>query len=174
MLELVPAIHAARAHRIGRGYAIVPASVEHLHALASHLRAQDEAEILGLGVSVKKALWRAYRNSVLCKAALVDGEVAAVWGLCLGLRPGVNLLSDTGVPWLHTSYALERMPIAFIKEARREVAAMRAVRPRLENHVLTSYASAIRFIKMMGFTVDPPEFTGVKGILYCRFHMGCE
>jgi len=38
---------------------------------------------------------------------LVDAKVAAIWGLAIGLRHGVSPLSDLGVPWLHTSAAIE-------------------------------------------------------------------
>ena len=154
-------------------YTIEPATARHVYELAARLRQADIAEILGSGNSVKRSLWRAYRNSIMCKAAIIDGEVAAMWGLCLSMRPGLSLLSDLGVPWLHTSAAVERLPLSFVKVAKAELAALKALRPRLENHVAASYAQAIKFLRLIGFTVETPA-AGVTGVEYCRFHLGFD
>ena len=69
---------------------IVPATVEHVYELAETLRDADRREILNLGINVKKALWRAFRNSIMCRTALLDAKVAAIWGLGVGLRAGVS------------------------------------------------------------------------------------
>ena len=158
--------HMAAATAIRHGYQIEPATVRHVYDLAANLRLADESEILGSGNGVKRSLWRAYRNSVLCKSAVIDGEVAAMWGLCLNMRPGLSLLSDLGVPWLHTTAAGERLPVSFVKVAKAELAAMKALRPRLENHVAASYAQAIKFLRLIGFTVEAPAAgaTGSPGI----------
>jgi hypothetical protein len=147
--------------------------VRHVYALAANLRPADEAEILGSGHGVKRSLWRAYRISISCKTAIIDGEVAAMWGLCLNMRPGLSLLSDLGVPWLHTAAAVERLPLSFVKVAKVELAAMRALRPRLENHVAASYAQAIKFLRMIGFTIEAPA-AGATGMPCCRFHLGFD
>jgi hypothetical protein len=160
--------------RVGsQRYTVEPATPEHVYTLAANLRPADEAEILGAGHSIKKSLWRGYRNSILCKSAIIDGEVAAMWGLCLNMRPGVSLLSDLGVPWLLTTAAVERLPLSFVKVAKVELAAMKALRPRLENHVAASYAQAIKFLRLIGFTVEAPA-AGATGALYCRFHLGFD
>ena len=141
-------------------------------AFQTKLRPEDEAEILGLGVSVRKALWRGYRNSVRCRVAYIDGEPAAIWGVCVNLQPGQGPLSNQGVPWLHTTAAVERLPVTFLREARREVAAMQRLYPHLENHVAANYSRAVRFLHLLGFTVDPPQPVGLHGAMYCRFHKG--
>lgn len=157
-----------------QSFVIVPATVEHVYELAETLREADRREILNLGINVKKALWRGFRNSVMCRTALLDAKVAAIWGLGVGLRAGVSPLSDLGVPWLHTSAAIEVMPIAAVKLAKAEVAAMRAYRSRLESYVAADYAKAIRLIKLLGFAVEQPEPVGLGGALYCRFHVGFD
>jgi len=154
-------------------YSIEPTLPHHLYDLAANLRPLDVAEILGSGNGVKRSLWRAYRNSVLCKCAIIEGDVAAIWGLCLNMRPGLSLLSDLVVPWLHTTAAVEKLPLSFVKVAKTELAAMLALRPRLENHVAAEYAQAIKFLRLIGFTVEPPA-SGVTGMLYCRFHLGFD
>jgi hypothetical protein len=153
---------------------IVATTPAHLRAIEVAMREADRAEIEGCGVSVKKALWRGLRLSPLCRTALIDGAVAAVWGICAGGRNGVSLLGRTAVPWLHTTPAVERMPLAAVRVARSEIRAMQALWPRLENYVAADYAQAVKFLRLLGFTVEAPAPVGVAGALFCRFHLGCE
>ena len=153
-------------------YIIVPCQVSHVYELAGSMRQKDKDEIHNLGFTIKKALWRAYRNSIMCKAALVDAKVAAIWGLAIGLNPGVSPLSDLGTPWLHTSAAIEALPVSFVRVAKRELAAMLSLRPELESYVAANYAEAVKFLRVLGFTVDKPEPVGLHGAAYCRFHIG--
>jgi hypothetical protein len=177
--SLIPKLNGApltRFHRadavITSGYAIVPCQPEHIVALGKTLRDADRREIENLGFGVKKALYRAYRNSVMCRAALIHGEVAAVWGLAVALRENVSPLSDLGVPWLHTSALVEQVPFSFVRVGKRELAAMMRLRPKLESFVAANYKEAVKFLKILGFTVDKAEPLGLNGSLYCRFHMG--
>jgi hypothetical protein len=167
-LERMPRVDAV----ITRSYAIVPCQPEHVVALAKTMRDADRKEIENLGFGVKKALYRAFRNSVMCKAALIHGEVAAIWGLAVALRENVSPLSDLGTPWLHTSPLVEKIPLSFVRVAKSELAAMCQLRPKLESFVAEDYAKAIKFLKILGFTVDKAEPLGLNGSLYCRFHMG--
>ena len=109
----------------------------------------------------------------MCRAALLDAKVAAIWGLGVGLRVGVSPLSDLGVPWLHTSVAIEALPIAMFKIAKAEVAAMRCA-ITIESYVAADYTNAIKLIRMLGFTVEEPEPVGLGGAFYCRFHVGFD
>lgn len=171
MLNLIPQASLGTAPQ---PYEIVPAEVEHVYALAERLRPRDEKEIRDCGIKPRRALYRAFRNSVMCKTALIDGEVAAMWGLCVGLRPGVSPLSDLGVPWLHTAAAVERIPVSFVKVARAELALMRANRRRLESFVAADYGQAIKLLRVLGFTVERPMPIGANGAAFCRFHLGFD
>jgi hypothetical protein len=153
-------------------YWITATAAPDLALLREHLRTLDREEIENAGHTARQSLWRGYRNSILCEAAWIDGEVAAVWGLAVGQRPGVSLLGDVGAPWLLTTPAVEKVPIAFVKEGKKVLDRMRAVKPKLENHVLSSYSAAVRFLILLGFTVEPPEPVGKGGTLYSRFHIG--
>jgi hypothetical protein len=104
------------------------------------------------------------------KVAVVDGEVAAIWGM------GGDILSDTGIPWLLTTAAIERMPVTFIKQARIELARMLARKRRLENHVLAEYSQAVRLLEVLGFTLADPAPVGRNRVLFRRFWIegGCD
>lgn len=153
---------------------IVPATVEHVYELAETLRDADRREILNLGINVKKALWRAFRNSIMCRTALLDAKVAAIWGLGVGLHAGVSPLSDLGAPWLLTSAAVEALPIAMVKLAKLELAVMRRARSRLEIFVAADYPQAIKLARLLDFAVEQPEPVGLGGALYCRCHIGFD
>lgn len=158
--------------RVGsQRYTVEPATPEHVYALAAKLRPEDCAEIVGSGNSPKKALWRGYRNSVMCETAMVDGEIAAMWGLCVGFVPGLSLLGNIGRPWLLTSAAVERVPFAVVREARRAVTGMLTVKPMLENYVLASYTRAVRLVRLVGFTVDEAPIMSPSGVAFLRFSM---
>ncbi len=67
---------------------------------------------------------------------------------------------------------IENIPVAFVRVAKRELSAMRHLRPKLESFVAFDYQQAVKFLLMLGFTVDKPEPLGLNGALYCRFHVG--
>lgn len=150
-----------------RFFEVVPATREHVFALAGNLRSEDCDELRGVGVGQKRALWRGLRRSVWSSAGLINGEVAAIWGLRL------DGLGGRGVPWMLTSPVFATIPPWMaVREGSREIARMQELCPHLENHVAASYAKAIRFLKCLGFTIGPAEATGRDGALYCRFWMG--
>jgi hypothetical protein len=146
-------------------YEILPASIEHLRELAANLRKDDADELVATGVTVRKALWRGYRRSLWCQTALIDGQVAAVWGL------NASPLGRHGVPWLLTSPAIELMPVAFLREAKKEVARMLRFSSCLENRVLATYGGAVRLLECLGFTIDPAEPSGRNGEMLALFRL---
>lgn len=149
-----------------RRYQIVPSTFAHVVALGDRLRTQDAEEIAAFGVTPRRALWKNIRNGSHCRTAFVDGDIAAMWGLA-----GV-LLSDVGIPWLLTTPAVERVPRAFVYEARRELAEMRRLKPKLMNWVPASYKEACRLIEILGFTLDPPKPFGPHNVPFRMFHIG--
>lgn len=134
--------------------------------LAANLRAADRAEVQAAGMSSYKAVGKAFRSGIMTRTAFVDGEIAAMWGL------GGTLLSDVGHPWLLTTAAVERIPVTFLKVARRELAAMVVTRRLLRNWVAADYAGAVRLLEVLGFTLFAPEPFGLRGDrLFRRFEM---
>ena len=54
---------------------------EHLQIIALNLREEDRREIEAYGYSANKALWRSYKDSMLCYTVFVGKEIAAVYGV---------------------------------------------------------------------------------------------
>lgn len=135
---------------------IVPATKAHIQELIKTLREDDRREIEDHGgFTCAKGLWRSYRRGFMNQTAMVDGEVAAIWGV------GGELLSDIGQPWLLTSHAIEKVsPLRFAKTYAREVRRMLAMFPVLINYVAADYEKAIRLLRIAGFEISAPERFG--------------
>lgn len=141
-------------------YEIRDTRLSDIRALANTMRDQDRAEILGWGLVPRHLLHHLYRESPIKQTALVDGEVAAVWG-CQGA-----VLGGDADPWLFTAPAILRAKRGFFREARRIIGEMLAVHPRLRFYGLASYSESIRLFERMGFVAGPPEPLGVNGTEY--------
>lgn len=126
-----------------------------LRAIAPVLRPDDLAEAKTAGAKVRHLLTNLYLNSLMSRAAFVDGEIAAVWG-CGGALAGI-----TAEPWLFTASVIERVPLAFFRVAREQVADMLQNHHALETGCLKNYSRSLRFWKMVGFeAVSEYEFGG--------------
>lgn len=137
----------------------------HIVELKANLRQEDAEEILRLGVTVPKALWYSYKHSLIRKTALIDGVVAACWGL------GGIFLGKVGQPWLMTTPEIKRVSsLKFARIYQQEVIEMLKLFPKLENYVDAEYAGAVRLLEIIGFTVQSPESFGTGG-MYRKFEM---
>lgn len=113
-------------------------------------------------------LRQSFRGSLYCRTLEVDGEPAAIGGLA------GDILSDQGSLWLMTTSTIERVPVSFLRELRRELAAALAYKPRLEGCVAAGYTAAIRLLEALGFALDTPVPTRPKQALFRRFHIDAD
>ncbi len=146
-------------------YFIRPAAITDVYALARTLRDDDWIEVTSMGSTPVNAVRTSYRHAIFRRTAVVNGEIAAMWGL------GGSMLGAIGYPWLLTAPAIEKAPLAFVREAKREVAMMLRHKSRLENHVLAQYTRACRFLEFLGFTLSDPVPYGPNGALCRKFVM---
>ena len=143
---------------------IIDATAAHARALGRVLRQSDRAEIMAYGVVPEDGAYVSFRNSLLRRTAVVNGLVAAMWGV-VGTP-----LGRVGTPWLLTGYpCLQVSPVRFFKIYRREAQDMLRLFPVLENHVDFRYTAAMRMLRLAGFQLDAPMPFGVDGDLFCRF-----
>ena len=139
---------------------IVPARLAHVRAVTANMRAEDREEVSALGVSVRGTVLRLYRDAIWSRAALIDGEAAAIWGL------NGALASFEGFPWLFTTPLVERVPLAFFRVTKGELARMLATKDTLVSGVAASYERSIRTWQMLGFELGEPQQWGAGGALY--------
>jgi hypothetical protein len=133
--------------------------------LASTLRALDRGEAEALGYTARSGIRSNFYGAMHRKTALVGSQVVAMWGLC-----GPSL-GDIGYPYLMTSPLIEKIPITFIKIARKEVAHMLRHRLRLEGYVAANYRAAVRLLEVLGFTVEKEAPFGPKDALFRKFYV---
>lgn len=125
---------------------IVNSTAKHSRQLGQTLRAADKKEAERLGLDPTKAVFHAYHGAVYRKTALVNGEVAAMWGV-VGTP-----LGTLGRPYLITGEAVEKIsPYKFARIYMNEVQQMKKLFPVLENYVDASYTGAVRMLKLAGF-----------------------
>lgn len=146
-------------------YEIKPSEPQDVAALDVGLRSLDRLELTCMGLTTRRGIWKSYRNSFLRKTAIVDGEIAAMFG-CGGMPFGT-----VGHPWLLTTSRIERAPFAMLREGRKEVAAMLDLFPVLEGYVLAPYTQATRFLELLGFQLSRPFLYGPDKSPFRQYRM---
>jgi len=81
----------------------------------------------------------------------------------------VNILADTGQPWLLTSPEVERFYLPLASLYRQQVKEMLKMFSRLENMCDSRYTKSLKLLKLVGFTIDEPEPYGKYGNPFCKF-----
>jgi hypothetical protein len=147
----------------------VSPATEHVAELARTMRQADRDEIAACGVpDPAEAIQVSLDRATWAYCALVDGEVAAIFGIA----PYGSLVGDLGVPWLLGSDLLPRHRKAFLRLAPHYVELMRMVHPKLLNIVDSRNAMAVRWLRHAGFTVHPANYVAPTGVLFHVFEMG--
>lgn len=145
---------------MGPDLQILEATREHALELAGRMRAEDAAEVLASGgYSPIEALEAAMAHSTISGTLLIRGEVAAMFGLsAMPDDPSV------GVPWLLTGEPVQRSPKAFFKACRPVLDLMLEHFPVLYQQVDSRYGAAKRWLKRLGFEIQPAAPFGVAGL----------
>jgi hypothetical protein len=131
------------------------------YQLAATLRDLDRKEIEAFGIDATDLIVRTFSNGILRKSYFVDGELAAMSGMNIGL--GGSLLDDVGHPYLLTAKVAERAPVAFFRCAKEAVHEMLTVKPVLSGEVLSEYRGAVKLLMRLGFHVGEPRPLGING-----------
>ena len=141
---------------------MIPTTEAHMRILAQTMREEDRREVELFGWTPAQATQESLSGAIYGTTALVNGKIAACWGLGATDDPKV------GKPYLLTNYeSLNVSPIRFAKIYKREVAKMLKMFPILENYCDSCHHSALRLLRICGFTVGKPESFG-QG-LFCKF-----
>lgn len=131
---------------------LVTTTLDHIQELSKTLRDQDKQECLRLGFEPEKALYYSFKHAVIKRTGLINGKVAAIWGVT-GTPLGI-----TGQPYLVTSNEILKIsPFKFARFYRKEVQAFNIIFPILENYVDASYIGAIRMLKVAGFKINTTD-----------------
>ena len=133
-------------------FEIVEARLHHCGQLARSLRREHSEAI---GMTVHQHLRALFESSTIRKTWMVDGRPAAMGGL------DSPMMSDEGYLWLAVAgWAARRHRIAFVKEASRQLKAIRD--KRLYVLIALEDRASFLFAKRLGFAIredlTPPRF----------------
>lgn len=138
--------------------------------LEERMRARDRDEVEASNGDVWKALEDSLRMSddpVTLRD--LQGNLVAIFGVA-----PCTLLSDTAAPWLLGTNLMQAYPKEVLRDARRYIAFARERYPRLVNYVDARNGPSIRWLRRIGFKIDPPAPFGVAGLPFHRFSMGLD
>lgn len=127
---------------------IVETTPKHIRQLAGAIDEVTAKTAASIGLTPHQALWRSYKQSIICKTAFINGKIAAIWGIS-----GV-IFADTGQPWLVMSPDIEEYPFRVAFRYRKELEKMQMMFPILEEYVDETNGKAIRMLELMGFVVS--------------------
>lgn len=144
-------------------YEIVFTDLSHVAALGVNLRAGDLSEVQAAGMTGQRALFRSWRQAYYSATALVDGEVAAIWGV------GGSPMGRIGRPWLLTSPAVEKARFAILRVGRGEVGKMLGIYPEMRGFVDSRYEGALGLLRLLGFDLSDPMPFGPNQAPFCQY-----
>lgn len=141
---------------------IVQPTSAHVEQLAVTMRAADRLEVEALGFeSPRQALIASLEASTLCATALINGEVAALFGVAE--MPGSHFVGRAAEAWLLTGAVVDRHPMTFWRASKVALPALITVFPRLINRVDARHLSALSYLRRLGAHVLPAVPHGVRG-----------
>lgn len=144
---------------------IATATPDDIDELIANLRPADreEAEAYGLP-DWQNALRAGAAQSILLWAARDDDGLVAVFGV-------TSIDERRGSPWMMATPAFDRHHRDLVREVPPYLERMLAVFPNLSNFVFAGNETSIRWLKRIGFHVEPAEPCGALGKLFHPFHL---
>lgn len=121
------------------------------------------------GISADVAMQRGYEASEACWVGTIDGRPVCVFGVVRW-----STLSMTGTPWLLATDEFEEEGLAIVKLSKTYSNLMKKRFRLLQNFVDVRQEKSIKWLKWIGFTIEPAEPFGVLGMPFHRFWMKGE
>lgn len=146
---------------------VVQPTAAHVEELAANLRDADRWELMAAGhTDHRKAIADSLTLSTHAAAALIEGRVAAIFGLA-----PLSLLTGVGAPWLLGTDLVTQHRRALMRLAPAYIGAMLRAYPHLVNLVHADNEFAVRWLRRAGFTFHPAHPHPATGALFHRFEM---
>jgi hypothetical protein len=135
--------------------------------LFANLRASDLAECRAYGhPDIAASIASCVDLSVLCWTGLVDGELAAIFGVA-----PINALTGVGSPWMLGTPVLDRHQRILVRRTPENIAPMLKMFPHLVNYVHAKNTTSVRWLRRLGFTLHEAVPYGPLGEPFHPFEM---
>lgn len=139
----------------------------HVDELAAKLREADRWELMASGhADHRKAIADSLGLSTHMATALIDGRVAAIFGLV-----PLSLVTGVAAPWLLGTDLVTQHRRALMRLAPSYIAAMKRAYPHLVNLVHAENEFAVRWLRRAGFVLHPAQPHPASGAPFHRFEM---
>ena len=146
---------------------VVDASPDMVRHVVRNIRPIDRVESLAFyGKEPEEMIAETLENSRLAWVGLLDGEPVVAFGCAC-----YDTLESTGVPWLFGTPKLERCAKTFVRMSKPYLAAIINCHLRLTNCVDVRNELAIKWLRWLGFTVEPAAPAGYFGLPFHRIWM---
>ena len=138
-------------------------SAEKVEQVANNLRVEDETEVwLSDGVTGYDAVMESFYMSSISRVILGDDYApVGVTGVCgdrIWLLGTPGLTESKSHRWQLAVHGRE-----WVKHC------LEVVGTPIGNFVYSENRAAVRWLKHLGFVVEPPKPYGIEGALFCRF-----
>ena len=148
-------------------YSLDLATTADLERIAANMDPADAAEVWATAhltpAQALVASAAASRDPVVGK---VDGEPICAFGV--GQR---TILDDVGVPWLLGTPEIRKHKRVFLGASKRWVDAQAERFRTLENFVDSRHTRAVKWLRWLGFAIEPAQPFGPDGVPFHHFHM---
>lgn len=143
---------------------IVEAELHHVQTMGENMNHEDRLEFLAAGLVPHRDLWRGWKRSIVRRAAIVDGELGAIWGVTGGIMGGI------GIIWMVTAPKVREISShRFAAIYKKEVSNLLEIYPILCNYVDNRYIGAKRMLRIAGFKLEEPVPLGKFNRMFRRF-----
>jgi len=135
---------------------IIDARPYHCGQIARMMRVEHHAALLRMNVPIHKEFRRMFDGSYYRKAALVDGKLAAVWGV-----ESTPINSD-GIVWLALAQHAVKHTSMILRQAKRELEALAQTKRHLTTTLIPGDETAMRFAVALGFRAADDSAEGAR------------
>lgn len=145
-----------------------PALPAHIDELIADIRPLDRQEVEAGSGDLRTTLTLALKltdHPVTCRCK--DGTLVCIFGAA-----PLTLTSDTASIWLLGTTAMSRHPREVLEATRSFIVLLSERYSLLVNYVDARNRPSIRWLRSVGFNIEPARPFGVAGQPFHRFHMG--
>jgi len=136
--------------------------------LVVKMRQADVDELHALGILDLVAAVRAsVAHSAFSYAFVIDGALACI----IGVAPAAGMFDPEGFPWMLGTDVVTRHQRVLMRTCRPYIQQMLRAYPHLFNYVHAENHRAVRWLKRIGFTLEPAAPWGPMGAPFHRFDM---
>ena len=127
--------------------------------IGENMTGEAKREIRKVGEDPADALRFSARNSDICNVLELDGTPIMIYGV-------YGSLLGTSKVWAIGTDGCKKCPMFMVRTGRKVARIFREMFGKLENWCDADYEASLRWLRMIGFEVDPPK----DG--FCHLHIG--